>query len=58
MDRDSRQLLLGVLVYVATIGGTVATLGAVFSGSQPAPQVAYAVPSESDVSRVTLSASR
>jgi len=33
MDQESRQLLLGVLLYVAGIGGTVATLGAAFAGN-------------------------
>jgi hypothetical protein len=31
MDRDSRQLLLGMVAYLAAIAGIIATLGTAFA---------------------------
>lgn len=33
MDAESRQLLLGVFLYLAAIGGSIATLGVAFAGT-------------------------
>jgi hypothetical protein len=58
MDLESRRLLSGVVLYVVTIGGAVATLGAAFAGNQEAPEVAYAAPSGSKLVPPALSGSR
>jgi len=58
MDLESRRFLLGVFLYVVTIGGAVATLGAAFAGNQAAPEAAYPASSGSKVVPPALSGSR
>jgi len=57
MDVEARRLLAGVFLYVAMIGGAVATLGAAFAEIQPGQTASSTAPAPDD-SRVTVATNR